>query len=778
MGNIYEFKNAPDSILDEVGGKGASLVKLTRLGLPVPEGYVVGTGATEDEIRGLVEGLSDSYTYAVRSSAINEDGEGASFAGQYETVTNVSKKDIPEAYNTVTKSAKSARVKEYTENMGSEESGIGIVIQRFVKPTFAGVIFTSDVISGSSARMTGNYVRGEGEELVSGNANAEVFEIGAMKYAYRGNEEFRKYARKLYSYSTKIRNAYGCPMDIEWAVSEGKLYILQARPITTLKRIDEKTYDVNGTLADEYLMTKTNVGEIFMKPISPLTYSVLDAINKLVGMPHALDYIKGQAYMNISVLCSMQISLGISEEKAFSNIRDLVGNLPEGVKVPVFPFDRRAFLKNMRKALFGGKKSKLSRKEKHEMVDNLADIAREMIEEIRVLKTNEELDKYWDNVIIPRLQDGLSAVLAECGTQMIPLFSTRNKIRKMSDEDMANRLCGGSLGVLESMKPLLYLEDVKEGRMTEEEYIKACGQRCVCEMEASEPRPYETEGYVKEALKAHEESGINMYEMLKTQEEEYAKALAEFDSRYPSKKAKIRKELDKFVGANRFREDIRAKGVWLICVLREFLLACGRVNKLGDDIFLLYIDEVLKLIKGDLTVINFISSRRENYLKNMTYPSFPGLVCGRFDPDSWAADTNRRADVFVCGKDDDNTNGDVMGFPGAAGKIEGVARVILDVSRIDELKPGEILVTCATNIGWTIAFPKASAIVTDIGAPLSHAAIVAREFGIPAVVGCGNATTVIKNGDRICVDGMKGTVTIIDGAQIDGARIDTSGWQN
>ena len=72
MGNIYEFKNAPESILDEVGGKGASLVKLTRLGLPVPEGYVVGTGATEDEIRGLVEGLSDSYTYAVRSSAINE----------------------------------------------------------------------------------------------------------------------------------------------------------------------------------------------------------------------------------------------------------------------------------------------------------------------------------------------------------------------------------------------------------------------------------------------------------------------------------------------------------------------------------------------------------------------------------------------------------------------------------------------------------------------------------------------------------------------------------
>ena len=77
---------------------------------------------------------------------------------------------------------------------------------------------------------------------------------------------------------------------------------------------------------------------------------------------------------------------------------------------------------------------------------------------------------------------------------------------------------------------------------------------------------------------------------------------------------------------------------------------------------------------------------------------------------------------------------------------------------IDQIEKGEILVTVATNIGWTLAFPKVSAIITDIGAPLSHAAIVAREFGIPAVVGCGNATTVLKTGDIIEVDGSRGTV--------------------
>ena len=106
----------------------------------------------------------------------------------------------------------------------------------------------------------------------------------------------------------------------------------------------------------------------------------------------------------------------------------------------------------------------------------------------------------------------------------------------------------------------------------------------------------------------------------------------------------------------------------------------------------------------------------------------------------------------------------MTGFAGAAGVVTGSARVIADVSHIGDIMPGEILVTRATNVGWTVAFHKVSAIVTDIGAPLSHAAIVAREFGIPAVVGCRNATTVLKTGDVVTVDGAKGTVSVVNHA--------------
>jgi len=103
----------------------------------------------------------------------------------------------------------------------------------------------------------------------------------------------------------------------------------------------------------------------------------------------------------------------------------------------------------------------------------------------------------------------------------------------------------------------------------------------------------------------------------------------------------------------------------------------------------------------------------------------------------------------------------VTGFAGSAGVVEGIARVILTPSDGDRLRPGEVLVTNVTNVGWTPLFPRAAAVVTNIGAPLSHAAIVARELGIPAVVGCGTATTVIRDGDRVRVDGSAGLVQVL-----------------
>jgi pyruvate,water dikinase len=309
------------------------------------------------------------------------------------------------------------------------------------------------------------------------------------------------------------------------------------------------------------------------------------------------------------------------------------------------------------------------------------------------------------------------------------------------------------------MKPLLLLEDVIDGKITTEEFMNTCGQRSVNEMELSEKHPFEDPGYLSKAIEDYKTQGISAHDLKAKSEREFEESLDSFCSENPGKAKRVRKMINDFRLANAFREEIRAKGVWCMCILREWFLALGRVNNLGDDVFMLYIREAVALASGDPSVTAAIPARKANYERYLSRPAFPNIIIGRFDPDEWIKDPARRND-FCCSGSAVTVSSDVKGFPGAAGRVTGKVRVIESIDLIDTVEPGEILVTSATNIGWTRVFPKVSAIITDIGAPLSHAAIVAREFGIPAVVGCGNATTVLKTGDTVEVDGLNGTVVI------------------
>ena len=138
------------------------------------------------------------------------------------------------------------------------------------------------------------------------------------------------------------------------------------------------------------------------------------------------------------------------------------------------------------------------------------------------------------------------------------------------------------------------------------------------------------------------------------------------------------------------------------------------------------------------------------------------IIRGRFDPFAWASDPNRRNDIYDATAPNPTAGSEtITGFAGAAGKVEGRVRVLDGPEQGAQLQPGEILVAVTTNVGWTPIFPRAAAVVTDVGAPLSHAAIVARELGIPAVVGCGSATTYLRTGDRVRVDGGAGLVELL-----------------
>jgi pyruvate,water dikinase len=193
-------------------------------------------------------------------------------------------------------------------------------------------------------------------------------------------------------------------------------------------------------------------------------------------------------------------------------------------------------------------------------------------------------------------------------------------------------------------------------------------------------------------------------------------------------------------------------------VLRAFVVRAGQLTGHGDDVFYLHLAELLDLLRGNGTGLDRVRVRRATYEQYAALPPYPAWIVGHFDPVRWAADPERRADLYDARGHTVPVSDTVTGFPGAPGVVAGIARMIASPEEGDRLQPGEILVTTLTNVGWTPMFPRAAAIVTDIGAPLSHAAIVARELGIPAVVGTHNATMRLRDGDRIRVDGERGTV--------------------
>lgn len=199
-------------------------------------------------------------------------------------------------------------------------------------------------------------------------------------------------------------------------------------------------------------------------------------------------------------------------------------------------------------------------------------------------------------------------------------------------------------------------------------------------------------------------------------------------------------------------------------MVRAFALRAGELTGTGNDIFFLYSDEVENLLTGDDSAVKHIPARRENYEKYKALPPLPSIIRGRFNPLEWAKDPQRRMDYYDATRPAANpapASQTLKGYAGAAGRVEGSVRILANPEEGEKLEPGEILVAATTNIGWTPLFPKAAAIITDIGAPLSHAAIVARELGIPAAVGCRNATTRLKTGDKVLVDGGQGVVQIL-----------------
>jgi pyruvate,water dikinase len=320
----------------------------------------------------------------------------------------------------------------------------------------------------------------------------------------------------------------------------------------------------------------------------------------------------------------------------------------------------------------------------------------------------------------------------------------------------------GAAADLESLGLLVGLTKVRDGRMTRMDYLERYGHRGPHEMELFAPGSDDDPDWFDKQWADFTRSDADVEALLAQQRAEFSAAWQRFRTRYPREVEAVRKEADKVAAAARNREAVRSEVTRIARLVRQYALRAGEMTGLGDDIFFLSLDEMAALLRGERTAVSSIPVRRKVYDRYSALPPYPSIIIGGFDPFKWAVDPDRRSDYFDS-RTSLHTHGTstIKGFAGAAGCVEGVVRRIDCVEEGNQIRSGEILVTVTTNVGWTPLFPRLAAIVTDVGAPLSHAAIVAREMGIPAVVGCGNATTLLKTGDRVRVDGSTGTVTLI-----------------
>ena len=762
------------------GGKGGMLARLFQEGYPVPEGFVVLAPAfrdgkldsqTQSQVQAYLHGLRQNQNearFAVRSSALSEDSARASFAGEFETVLNVTNdQEVLEAIHRVHRSRLAERVKAYSAAHDMEESQpMAVVIQRMVPSELAGVLFTAEPVNGSYTSMIGNYVHGLGEQLVAGEADALTFKLIRPKGQYDGPDEFEPYASELHKYARRLEKELGGPQDIEWAVAGGKLYLLQARPITTLTIGNLETYEINETLAEDTLWVNTNVAEAVPDVFSPLTWSVIrgfdEELNFLPGYYVWSGNICGRVYSNIGRRVSAIAALtGWDTQRILGLLGDIFGQAPEDIHVPIHPLSRsdiiREILPGLWRVITNMIKAYLTLKR---FLRETPDWCREMTARIKQVETKEGLLALWQADLQPY------AIKAWWGhtsgaSGVLQIMTLERKLTKLVGKEDANLLLSNLRGDagLASLGPVVGIARVMKGDMSREEYMRQYGHRGPHEFELSIPHPAEDANWLEQQLEEYEKSAIDVDELLQKQRGQYDAARKRFQARYPRKRRWLEKQLASAAKGAHLREAARSEFTRVFRVVRAFALRAGELTGIGEDVFFLYIDEVVALLAGNDEATQFIPARQENYERYKSLPQFPSIIRGRFNPLEWAKDGNRRIDYYDPTRPIEAPESDVLkGIPGAAGRVEGRVRILLTPEEGEKLQPAEILVAATTNVGWTPLFPRAAAIITDIGAPLSHAAIVARELGIPAVVGCGQATTRLKTGDRVIVDGGQGVV--------------------
>lgn len=777
--------------------------------MPMPENVV--TAVTE-----YLSKLGEGAAYAVRSSATAEDLPGASFAGQQDTYLNIIGKDeILRHISRCWASLFTDRAVTYRMQNGFQHHKVqlAVVVQQMVFPQAAGILFTADPINGNRKVTSIDAGFGLGEAMVSGLVNADNYKvhdgvitaknIPAKKLAIyalkeggtqlQGIAEEKQLAQvlmdeqvlQLEQIGRKIEAHFGQPQDIEWCLADGVFYIVQSRPITTLYPIPGKGDSAN------HVYVSVGHQQMMTDAMKPLGISVW-----LLSVARHMDTAGGRLFVDITQQLSSSTgrqTLMDTLGKSDPLIKDALITIMERDFVKLLPADEDSAGKTNTGPFSPGFQTRIDNnpaivngliKRSEEMVYALQQniITKQGVELFNfILEDVQQLKKF--------LFENLGAILTAVNTsawineKMAEWLDEKNAADVLSQSVPNNVTAEMGLALMDVadiIRPyhavIDYLQQVKSdaflNALTRLEggpqaaaainaYLDKYGMRCAREIDITRPRWSEQpstlipiilnniKNFEPGAAKRKFEEGLQLALNKENELLERLKQLPDGEQKAEETK-RIIWLLRSFVGYREYPKYTIVNHYFFYkqALLKEAKkLAQANIINEAEDAFYLTLEEFREVVRTQTLDYNIITQRKQEYTLNEKL-SPPRMI------------TSEGEIISGYYKREGVPANAMAGLAVSSGIVEGRARVILNMQEAN-LEDGDILVTKFTDPSWTPLFLSIKGLVTEVGGLMTHGAVIAREYGLPAVVAVEHATSVIKDGQQIRVNGTEGYVEIL-----------------
>lgn len=758
-----------------------------------------GVKLTEEVYRELQGMLREDKAYAVRSSGTKEDLEEFSFAGQYQTFLNVRGMEaIEQAVIDCYKSMFTQVCLNYLVNnrIDCSDLAMSVVVQEMVDADYSGICFSLNPVTGKDTEMSLEVAPGLGENIVSGKVAPEQYYYDWYEKTCRFEESNQIWAEeqvKEYGETfLRVQLLFGYPCDMEFAIKDGMLYLLQARRITSINyggypdiwsTADFKDGGVSATVCTPYMWSLYEYIWEFTLRKFLLDGKILNEkeTDKKLG-----DMFYGRCYWNMSVVkLAMSKIIGYKEREFDSEYGVRITYEGDGETTGLTPgtifaiarmfFAQKKILKERNANSEAYKKDLLEKYEHYKKQydeKSYDDIEKVWYEVTRKTYLQSEATYFWQifiNTVHQSLyKDSLLKYVSESEyltllgaidniSHLLPFYEMWDISRKIRNDEEA-KLYWSTKTVEELTAAYEHREDKYYFPLVEQ-FTETYGYHSDKELDVTYPCYYEDVSpfitNIRDMVALSDE--FSPMEDKKKGEAAYKAILENIRQKVGNKK--YRKIETKIMNMRKmlwWREEFRDLSTRFYYIIRIYTVELGKhlvekgVLDTTEDIWFTRVSALWDYLDGKMSAADLrkmVVSKREYYNAFRNYMS-----------------ENEIGGVFgEAGTEVKISDGQIKGLGANSGRITGTARVIEDFSQIGRLQENDILVTRFTDTGWTPKFAILSGIVTEYGGILCHAAIVSREYGIPAIVSCHDAMKKIKDGDTITIDGSTGVVTVEKG---------------